>query len=123
MFILDGITSGFDIGNNGTKPTGKNRNLPTNNFQKIKISEWLFKGVKKGYILGPFTDKNNPFPNIVVSPVGAVPKPPDGVSPIHHLSASRKGPGISVNSTLYDEYNTCGRLVDNNRWYTMECTF
>ena len=106
MFILDGITNGFDIGNNGTRPTGKQRNLPTNNFQKTKISEWLFKGIKKGYILGPFTEQNNPFPNVVVSPVGAVPKPPNGVRPIHHLSAPRKGSGISVNSTLYEEYKT-----------------
>ena len=106
LFILDGITNGFDIGTDGTRPTGKQRNLPTDKFQKIKISEWLFKGVKKGYILGPFTNQNNPFPDVVVSPVGAVPKPPNGVRPIHHLSAPRSGPGISVNSTLREEYKT-----------------
>ena len=105
-FIIDGISRGFDIGNNGIIPTGKRRNLPTNNFEKIKITQWLFKGVTKGYILGPFTDANLPIKNLIVSPVGAVPKDVTGIRPIHHLSAPRYGIGISVNSTLFDKYKT-----------------
>ena len=39
QFIIDGISRGFDIGNNGIMPTGKQRNLPTNNFEKVKITK------------------------------------------------------------------------------------
>lgn len=99
-FILDGITNGFGIGHNGTIPTGKARNLPINNFEKIKITKWLFKRIKAGYILSPFSEKNNPFPDLVVSLVGAVPKDKTDVRPIHHLSAPRNNSGIAVNETI-----------------------
>ena len=101
-FILNGLGNGFAIGNNGTIPTGKDRNLPTSDVQKEAITHWLFSGVKKGHILGPFTDANCPIKNVVISPLGAVAKDDNGWRPIQHLSAPRDDSCVAVNETLFD---------------------
>ena len=101
-FILNGLSNGFAIGNNGTIATGKDKNLPTSEVKKVAITNWLFSGVKKGFILGPFTEGNCPIKNVIISPLGAVPKDGNGWRPIQHLSAPRDVSGVAVNETLVD---------------------
>ena len=102
-WLLTGLRDGFHIGFTGERPQGRARNLPTNNFEKREIVEWLVKGHDKGYILGPFKPDECPLRDVVISPVGAVPKPPNKCRMIHHLSAAQ-GPGTkSVNDVIEDE--------------------
>ena len=63
---------------------------------------WLKKGCDHGYILGPFTEADCPF-DAVISPVGAVPKPPDKCRMIHHLSAAQGNDTLSVNDAIHAE--------------------
>ena len=110
-YILDGVQNGFPIGHAGETPTGATRNHPVEEVSKVNsITDWLFKGVDNGYILGPFAEHEVPVKNLIVSPLGQVPKdkhnPADPrVRPIHDLSApkqreGRPTTGLSVNDSL-----------------------
>ena len=72
----------------------------------MAITEWLVKGINKGFILGPFTKKLLPphLNDIHCSPVFAVDKPV-GYRPIHHLSYPRNKKGCqSVNDLIDDKF-------------------
>ena len=102
QWLINGLTEGFHIGYTGSRPHGRPRNLPTNNFEKLEIVKWLAKGYEQGYILGPFTRDECPI-DTVISPVGAVPKPPDKCRMIHHLSAAQGAGTLSVNDVIQEE--------------------
>lgn len=110
-WLLTGLQEGFHIGFTGTRPDGRPRNLPTSNFEKLEIVRWLKKGYTQGYILGPFDEAQNLFPNVVISPVGAVPKPPNKCRMIHHLSADQGGNTLSVNDVIQERMKTVTYLT------------
>ena len=90
--IVTNLVDGFDIGlkEDFIEPVGAPSDqygpvLPTSAEVQLAITQWLAKGVAKGYILGPFTNQNNPIKNLITSPMFAVPKG-TGWRPIHHLS-------------------------------------
>ena len=98
QYIINGLSNGFEIRRNGQLPTDIQRNLPTNNKEKLHITRWLIQGLQDGHFIGPF--KKPPFKHYFVSPVGTVPKDITKLRTIHHLSAPRDG--ISVNSEIPD---------------------
>jgi hypothetical protein len=101
--VCDGIKNGFNtyISNefiSNVKNTIKN---PIEHL--LPITKWLVKGVTKCYMLGPFTKENNPFPNLHISPLFAVPKRgKDGWRPVHHLSYPHWG--RSINELIPEKY-------------------
>ena len=74
---------------------------------RYAITNWIVAGIGKGHVIGPFTAKNNPFTNYVISPLFTVPKAVDDIVKrhriIHHLSASGTN-GISVNDVVPDTW-------------------
>lgn len=81
-------------------------NLPTTPEAKRAIAADISKEVQAGRIAGPFDTP--PLPNLVVSPVGAVPKKGgEGWRRIHHLSWPRRSSSLrSVNAGIaIDKYS------------------
>jgi hypothetical protein len=81
-------------------------NLPTTPAAKLAIAADIAKEVTAGRIAGPFNTP--PLPDLVISPVGAVPKKGgDGWRRIHHLSWPRHSPALrSVNAGItIDKYS------------------
>ena len=99
-WVMDGISFGFDLGHSGRFPATQSKNLPFSGKDAVKLSKWVVEQQKNGHLLGPFTDKEWPlfFGNVHCSPFGCVPKPPDKIRPILHLSHPRSG--ISINSEI-----------------------
>ena len=56
QYIMSGLKNGFSIGVDDRKAgnpdliSGESRFIPLNSVQKTAISEWILKGVKRGYI-------------------------------------------------------------------------
>ena len=116
-WLTTGLAEGFRIGHTGERPHGRARNLPTTDFEKLEIVNWLTKGYEEGYILGPFEPDAVPFDGVTISPVGAVPKPPDKCRMIHHLSAPKDNSGLSVNDVIEEsmkevQYVTIQEIVE-----------
>ena len=123
--ILNGLHSGFDIGELDIHPEPY-YSAPFQ-FQlepevQLAITEWIARGVTSGFILGPFKAGKSPFPNLHCSPLFAVPKPNGDWRPIHHLSYPKDPEyGISINAILdpalkevhYTSFYDVLRLVDN----------
>lgn len=81
-------------------------NLPTTPAAKLAIAADIAKEVAAGRIAGPFDSP--PLPDLVISPVGAVPKKGgDGWRRIHHLSWPRHSSSLrSVNAGIaIDKYS------------------
>ena len=106
---MEGNKYGYDIGVDKEKLLDKNnRNLPTNVFEKIAITEWITKGVAvTKNIFGPFESQSEVVTQcefkgeLELSPMGAVPKEVDlegnivKYRPIIHMSAPRGGNSVS----------------------------
>ena len=105
--IVDGLRWGFDIGlkPDQTDPIWDRKpRIPLTAEVQLAITEWLAKGISKGFILGPFEGGTCPVSNLVCSPLFAVEKPPlNGVKrwrPIQHLSYPREDWGVSINDLI-----------------------
>ena len=98
-YILNGIKHGFDIGLTSGTPSGNHRNMPTTDSQKIAMLEWIKKGVKQGYICGPFPKIDSEQRDLILSPFGAVTQK-SKIRPIINLSSPKKGKNKSVNSCV-----------------------
>ncbi len=116
-YILNGIKHGFRIGYSHGKPHNYQHNFADKDTAtQNAVTDWIFKGVQEGYILGPFKKDEVPIKNVVISPMGTVPKnkhtPEDGLKrPIHNLSAPKRKPGrtvrgLSVNDSLKKHMTT-----------------
>jgi len=82
-------------------PPGTQHNSPDfDPIKTLKILSSLKKEIQMGRTAGPFTSP--PFPNLQISPLGAVPKKrSEKLRVIHDLSFPRRG-GTSVNSRLLE---------------------
>ena len=99
LFLIDGFTNGFDIGNEGPKTRqSKSKNIPFTPGVGDKYDMWskIMKEVKAGRYAGPFDEV--PYDNFIQSPIGLVPKAGGKTHLIFHLSFEFKGEdGGSVN--------------------------
>ena len=127
--IVDGLKYGFDIGliENHPEPVWTHQPRIQLPFDvKLAITEWLVKGIKKGYILGPFIGGTCPIVNVICSPIFTVPKPPlpDGTPryrPIQHLSHPKGDWALSINDLIdpkekevhYTSFYNVLQLVDD----------
>ena len=125
--IVHGLKDGFEIGIIPDQPDPQwNRipRIPLSAEVQLAITDWLAKGVNKGYILGPFKRGSCPIHGLICSPLFAVPKPPlNGIiryRPIQHLSYPKGGWGTSINDLIdpkakevhYTSFYDVLRLVD-----------
>jgi hypothetical protein len=94
-FLIDGFTSGFRLQSHGpvtphrSKNHGSAEKLPKVTFGMI------MQELQASRIAGPF--HNSPFPNLVISPLGLVPKKDGKHRLIHDLSSPF---GTSVNDSI-----------------------
>lgn len=95
-FIRDGFLHGFPIQYSGPRAPRDSKNLRSTKLNPAVISTQIKKELDAGRIAGPFTQR--PLPNLIVSPIGLVPKKSPGeFRMIHHLSYP---PGESVNDYI-----------------------
>ena len=108
--ILRGIIDGVDVDFTGDRTTPRyGANIPILPEYEEKVSAVIAADCASGKKAGPFATP--PFPNIVVSPIGAVPKKASGkIRVIHHLSYPFKGD--SVNASIEEEYLPLSRFAD-----------
>lgn len=94
-----GFTSGFRIPCSLATTPPEAQNLKSAMQHPAVVSEKLGKEVSLGRMAGPF--KELPLPDLVVSPLGVVPKKkPNKFRLIHHLSFPKGG---SVNDAIAPE--------------------
>ena len=112
-YIINGITNGFRIGIdlnlniNDSCVTRDPIYINLNIHEKKAITQWLLKGVDKGYICGPFSlDYQFPW-QLHCSPLFVVPKPGfRKYRPIVHLSWRQRGCTYCINELLCDYMKT-----------------
>lgn len=110
---MNGIRFGFKMGVDSTKPlndmliTHDPIYIKLNFHEKQAITDWLLKGVSKGFICGPF-DLHYKFPwQLHCSPMFVVPKPGfRKYRPIVHLSWKQFGYMYSINELLCEYMKT-----------------
>ena len=91
-YVLDGLTQGFRIGvddkktMDGASVSDKPHYIPLTNKDKQGVTDWILKGLDKGFISGPY-ERNYKFPfgKLYIAPTFVVPKLV-GVRPIVNLS-------------------------------------
>ena len=96
-YILQGFTFGFSTGYRGTRVHRFSHNLPSACARPTIIHDYINRECSAGNTAGPFTLP--PFLNLVVNPLGAVPKKNGKWRLIMHLSFPEGGSvndGISV---------------------------
>lgn len=94
--LLHGIECGVDVGYTGDRSQRRVdcANLSSAAQHEAAIDTALKESVRLGQTAGPF--HSPPFPNFIVSPLGAVPKGNSGkIRVIHHLSYPRGGDSIN----------------------------
>lgn len=95
-FLLEGFLNGFSIQYTGPRSPRDAKNLRSTTLNPELISRQIEKEVNAGRVAGPFSKR--PLPNLIVSPIGLVPKKTPGeFRMIHHLSFP---PGESVNDFI-----------------------
>ena len=83
--IRSGFAVGFKLGYSGKRVHRMSKNLVSATKDMDRVMQKLDKEIKLGRIAGPFDSL--PIPNLIVSPVGLVPKAQKGkFRMIHHLS-------------------------------------
>ena len=92
------------IGNDGRQPKGNKTNMPVTNDQKHAMLQWVIKGLDKGYLIGPFTNDEIPYNDLIYSPFGAVTQETK-IRPIINMS-SPKTSNLSVNDTILEQYKS-----------------
>lgn len=97
-FLVDGFTYGFKIPSSKSFSSTVPPNLKSALDLPLVVLEKISKELRKGRIAGPFHAK--PFPNLICSPIGLVPKKaPNTFRMIQHLSYPKLD---SVNSHIPD---------------------
>ena len=114
-FILHGLVHKFSIGVDRKKLqteklSNKKARIPIDTKTGVAICEMLVKGVKKGFVSGPYTSRvhlPHYINNLHLSPIFGV-KQSDKIRPIHHLSFPKKSTRNtrSVNDVLYQKWKT-----------------
>ena len=114
-FLIKGFSSGFPIQYNGPRLPRDSKNLRSVSLNPDIIRKQLKKEVEAGRVAGPFAQR--PFQNLIVSPIGLVPKKnPGEYRMIHHLSYPE---GESINdyidpascSVQYTSFDEAVKLV------------
>ena len=83
--LREGFSSGFKLGYLGARLARDSPNQKSINQLTDKAIEKLEKEINLGHIAGPFRER--PLPNLIVSPIGPVPKAEPGkFRLIQHLS-------------------------------------
>jgi hypothetical protein len=108
---MNGLRNGFVIEGEFADLTKTARNLPTNKVEKIKITQWLIKLLKKGMLYGPFLRGRIPEGLFAApvhrSPLGGIQRR-EKYRPFVHFSYPRWG--RSVNSSTDPEWSTVSYL-------------
>ena len=100
--LLDGFIHGFSLHYQGPRAKRLSRNLKSAIDNPTLVQSKLNKEICEGRMAGPFTSP--PFLNLIVSPVGLVPKKALGeFRLIHHLSYPE---GESINDGISKEFST-----------------
>ena len=100
--LRDGFSEGFRLGYMGKRESRESHNLKSVTHLQDKAMEKLNKEIELGRIAGPFSSK--PLPNLIVSPIGLVPKAEEGkYRLIQHLSYPE---GESINDGIDRSYCT-----------------
>ena len=95
-YLLEGFTWGFHLGHEGFAQSSHGRNLPSADQYPQVLQEKICRELALGRVAGPFPSP--PFANVVISPIGLVPKrAPGKFRMIHHLSYPH---GSSVNDGI-----------------------
>jgi len=95
-FLLNGFLYGFPIQYVGPRAPRDAENLRSTKLNPELIRSKINKEVDAGRVAGPFSQR--PLPNLIVSPIGLVPKKTPGeYRMIHHLSYPT---GESVNDFI-----------------------
>ena len=110
-YIIDGITNGFKMGvnNDWVIPeliSADPHYIPMTFSERQAITEWILKGLDKGYMSGPYTSTFNlPWSRLYCAPLFTV-KKPIGYRPIVHLSWNRFNTRFSINDLLCEYMKT-----------------
>ena len=113
--LSDGFTFGFKLAYNGIRGPRDSNNLKSITNLHDQALEKINKEIKLGRIAGPFNGR--PLPNLIISPIGLVPKSEPGkYRLIQHLSFPL---GSSINDGIdremckvqYTNFDTAVRLV------------
>lgn len=95
-FLLHGFSYGFSLHYSGPRISRESKNLKSALDNPAIVQEKINKEVLAGRVAGPFAIK--PFENLIVSPIGLVPKKtPHEFRLIHHLSYPE---GESINDYI-----------------------
>ena len=108
-YVVNGLCNGFDIGFRGDRVSLRASNLRSSTEHSDFVDSHLLSSVAAGHTAGPFNSP--PFPKMVCSGVGVVPKKSGKLRLIHHLSAPS---GVSVNDGIPKElYSLHYVTIDN----------
>ncbi len=99
--LISGFNRGFPLHYQGPATQRHSSNHPSATNQPEIVSSLLAVELQNDRIAGPFVKP--PLPNFVVSPLGLVPKRPQGFRLIHNLSFPR---GQSVNDFIPQAYSS-----------------
>ena len=109
-YVIQGLKHGFSLEYTGHYKFCAPENLPMAKLDPQLIRDWVEKEISLGRMLGPFTVP--PFPDLMCSPVGLVPKKDsDEMRMIMHLSYPY---GQSINDFIDPEkVSTCYQTFDD----------
>jgi len=115
--LVSGFCDGFKTGFSGRVHTSPGNNLSSLARHPDTVRTKLTKELRAGRLAGPFDTP--PFPNLIISPLGLVPKhKPGEFRVIHHLSFP---PGSSVNDGIPDHLATvCYATIDTAMQYILK---
>lgn len=101
-YLIEGFTAGFRLGANYNYDSVQINNSISTHKHSDLVWESIKKEMSLGRIKGPFTPL--PFKNLVISPIGIVPKKtPGSFRMIHNLSAPV---GFSVNDAIDKSFSS-----------------
>ena len=106
-YLIEGFTSGFQIAFEGSKPSNEPPNLISAKHHPEIVDNKIKKELSLNRISGPYDSP--PFSEMVISPIGVIPKKQPGTFwMIHHLSYPR---GLSINHGISKEHKRNETMV------------
>lgn len=93
--LINGFKEGFLLGYFGPRLHRSCRNLVSVRSHPVQVKEKIEKEIELGRVLGPFHEQ--PLSNLIISPIGIVPKSDGGWRMITHLSYPS---GTSINDFI-----------------------
>ena len=112
-YIINGLSNGFPIGidpkkvHEPEKIAGETCYIPLSEPEKQGVTEWIKKGVTKGFICGPYDSRYNfSFGKLYLTPVFVVPKPNGTWRSIVHLSYKKHDHMFAINELLCEYMKT-----------------